>query len=53
MAENRTTRTGSYKFGNKNDKEARRKSRQDESIKLRKTARDEQMLKRRNVCMGK
>jgi hypothetical protein len=50
MAENRAT---SYKFGVKNDKDARRKSRQTESIQLRKTAREEQMLKRRNVCMGK
>lgn len=48
MAENRAT---SYKFGVKNDKDARRKSRQTESIQLRKTAREEQMLKRRNVCM--
>ena len=52
MSENRGVRSSSYKFGNKNDKETRRKNRQDESIKLRKTARDEQMLKRRNVCMG-
>lgn len=51
MSENRGVRSSSYKFGNKNDKETRRKNRQDESIKLRKTARDEQMLKRRNVCM--
>lgn len=53
MAENKSARTTAYKFGAKNDKDARRKSRQDESIKIRKTARDEQMLKRRNVCMGK
>jgi len=51
MSENRGVRSQCYKFGSKNDKDARRKTRQDESIKLRKTARDEQMLKRRNVCM--
>ena len=44
-------RKGSYKFGSKVDKA--RKNRQDVSIALRKTAREEQMLKRRNICMGK
>lgn len=48
MSENRSS---SYKFGGKNDKEARRKSRQDDGIKIRKHAREEQMLKRRNICM--
>ncbi|CAG5097904.1 Oidioi.mRNA.OKI2018_I69.XSR.g15284.t1.cds [Oikopleura dioica] len=48
MSENRSAR---YKFGDKNDKEARRKGRQEEGIKLRKNAREEQMLKRRNICM--
>ena len=50
MSENRKS---NYKFGAKGDKDARRKNRQDVSIALRKTAREEQMLKRRNVCMGK
>lgn len=50
MSENRR---GNYKFGAKGDKDARRKDRQDNSIQLRKNAREEQMLKRRNVCMGK
>ena len=49
MSENRR---GNYKFGAKGDKDARRKDRQDNSIQLRKNAREEQMLKRRNVCMG-
>jgi len=48
MSENRA---GSYKFGSKNSKDGRRKVRQEDAIKLRKTAREEQMLKRRNVCM--
>ena len=50
MSENRRA---NYKFGAKGDKDARRKERQDNSIQLRKNAREEQMLKRRNVCMGK
>ena len=49
MSENRKS---SYKFGSKNA-DARRKNRQETSVALRKTAREEQMLKRRNVCMGK
>ena len=49
MSENRRV---NYKFGAKGDKDARRKERQDNSIQLRKSAREEQMLKRRNVCMG-
>ena len=49
MSENRRA---NYKFGAKGDKDARRKERQDNSIQLRKNAREEQMLKRRNVCMG-
>jgi len=48
MTENRSVR---YKFGDKNDKEARRKGRQEEGVKLRKNAREEQLLKRRNICM--
>ena len=48
MSENRKS---SYKFGSKNA-DARRKNRQETSVALRKTAREEQMLKRRNVCMG-
>ena len=46
-------RKNNYKFGAKGDKDARRKNRADVSISLRKNAREEQMLKRRNICMGK
>ena len=49
MSENRKS---SYKFGSKNA-EARRKNRQEISVALRVTARQEQIMKRRNFSMGK
>ena len=48
-------RSARYKFGDKNesDKEACRKKRLEEEIKLRKNSLEEQMLKRRKICQGK